>query len=62
MITNTIFVNCSIQFRDCVPINGVIKSDEKEAIKKQLENAPKRRDDEKTQITQIIELIRSMLT
>ena len=30
--------------------NGVIKSDVKEDIKKQLDNAPKRKDDEKTQI------------
>ena len=31
--------------------NGVIESDVKEAIKKQLDNAPKRKDDEKTQVT-----------
>ena len=41
--------------------NGVIESDVKEAIKKQLDNAPKRKDDGKTQMTQIIGLIRPML-
>ena len=41
--------------------NGVIKSDVKEVIKKRLDNAPKHKDDGKTQITQIIELIRPML-
>ena len=34
--------------------NGVIESDVKELIKKQLDNAPKRKDDEKIQMTQII--------
>ena len=33
----------------------------KEVIKKQLENALKRKDDEKTQITQMLGLIRPML-
>ena len=42
--------------------NGVTKSDVKEVIKKQFENAPKRKDDEKTQMTQMIGLIRPMLT
>ena len=42
--------------------NGAIESHVKEVIKKQLENAPKRKDDEKTQMTQIIELIRPMMT
>ena len=41
--------------------NGVIESDVKEVIKKQLDNAPKRKDDGKTQMTQIIGLIRPML-
>ena len=41
--------------------NGVTESDVKEAIKKQFENAPKRKDDEKIQTTQMIGLIRSML-
>ena len=53
-------VNCSIQFRGCVT-NGVIESDVKEVIKKQLDNPLKRKDDGKTQITQIIGLIRPML-
>ena len=34
----------------------------KGVIKKQFENAPKRKDDEKTQMTQIIVLIPPMLT
>ena len=34
----------------------------KGVIKKQFENAPKHKDDEKTQMTQIIVLIRPMLT
>ena len=42
--------------------NGVTESDVKETMKKQFENAPKRKDDEKTQMTQMIGLIRSMLT
>ena len=42
--------------------NGVIENDVKEVIKKQLDNATKRKDDGKTQMTQIIGLIRPMLT
>ena len=42
--------------------NGVIKGDVKEVIKKKLDNAPKRKDDEKTQMTQIIGWIRKILT
>ena len=42
--------------------NGVIENDVKEVIKKQLENAPKRKDNEKTQMTQIIGLIRRTST
>ena len=42
--------------------NGVIESDVKEVIKRQLESAPKRKDDEKIQMTQIIGLVRPMLT
>ena len=38
--------------------NGVTKSDVKEVIIKQFENAPKRKDDEKSTITQMIGLIR----
>ena len=42
--------------------NGIIESVVKEVIKKQLGNATKRKDDEKTQMTQIIGLIQPMLT
>ena len=42
--------------------NGVIEDDVKEVIKKQLEQAPRRKDDEKTQMTQIIGLMRPILT
>ena len=42
--------------------NGVTEGDVKEVIKKQLDNAPKQKDDEKTQMMQIIGLIRPMLT
>ena len=56
------FVNCSIQFRSCLQTNGVIESDVEEVIKKQLDNAPKPKDDEKTQLTQIIGLIQPVLT
>ena len=38
--------------------NDVIKSDMKEVNKQQFDNAPKRKDDEKTQMMQIIGLIR----
>ena len=38
--------------------NGVTKSDVKEVIIKQFESAPKRKDDEKSTITQMIGLIR----
>ena len=37
--------------------NGVIESDVKEVIKKQLDNSPKHKDNEKIQMTQIIGLI-----
>ena len=40
--------------------NCVIESDVKENIKKQPDNAPKRKDNGKTQITHIIGLIRPM--
>ena len=56
------FVNCSIQFRCCLQTNGVIESDVKESIKKQLGNTTKRIDDGKTEATQIIGLIQPMLT
>ena len=42
--------------------NGVTEGDVKEVIKKQLEQAPRRKDDEKTQMTQIIGLMRPILT
>ena len=42
--------------------NGEIESDVKEVIKKQLDNAPERKDNEKTKMTQIIGLMRPMLT
>ena len=41
--------------------NGVTENDVKEDIKKQFENAPKRKVNEKTQMTQMIGLIRLML-
>ena len=40
-----------IQFRSCLTNYGVTKSDAKEAIKKQFENAPKRKNEEKTKMT-----------
>ena len=40
--------------------NGVIESDVEEVIKKQLDNAPKCKDDEKTQMMQIVGLIQPM--
>ena len=49
-------------FENALQTNGVIESDVKEVIKKQLDNAPKRKDDEKTEMTQIIGLIQPMLT
>ena len=42
--------------------NGITESNVKEVIKKQFENAPNCKDDEKTQITQVIGLTRPMLT
>ena len=42
--------------------SGVTESDVKEVIKKQFEDALESKDNEKIQITQMIELIRSMLT
>ena len=54
----------SIQFNleAALQTNGVIESDVKEVIKKQLDNAPKFKDDEKTQMTLVIGLIEPMLT
>ena len=51
-----------IQFRSCVTNYGVTESDVKEVIKKEFDNAPKHQGDEKTQMTQTMGLIRSMLT
>ena len=42
--------------------NGVTKREVKEVIKKQFEKATKRKDDEKTKTTQMIGLMRPMLT
>ena len=47
-----------IQFRAALQTNGVTKSDVTEVIKKQFENASKRKDDQKTRMTQMIGLIR----
>ena len=54
----------SIQFNleAALQTNGAIESDVKEVIKKQLDNAPKCKDDEKTQMTQFIGLIQPLLT
>ena len=41
--------------------NGVTESDVKEVIKKQLENAPKRKGGGKTQMIQLIGLIQPLL-
>ena len=49
-------------FENALQTNGVIESDVKEVIKKQLDKAPKCKDDEKTQMTDIIGLIRPILT
>ena len=49
-----------IQFRDCVT-NGLTESYVKEVIQKQLENVPKRKGGEKTQMMPMIEVIRPML-
>ena len=42
--------------------NGITESDVKEVIKKQLDHAPRCKDDEKTQMTQVIGLIQPLLT
>ena len=42
--------------------NSVTKSEVKEVIKKQFEKAPKRKDDEKPRTTQMIGLIRPIVT
>ena len=48
--------------KNALQTNDVIESDVKEVIKKQLDNAPKREGDEKIQMTQIIGLMRPILT
>ena len=50
-----------IQFRDALQTNGVNENDVKEVIKKQLENAPERIGRKKTQIMQMMGLMRPML-
>ena len=49
-----------INLEAALQTNGVIESDVKEVIKKQLDNAPKRKDDEKMAL--VIGLIQPMLT
>ena len=53
--------NVHFNLEAALQTNGLIESDVKEVIKKQLDNAPKWKDDGKTQMTEIIELIRPML-
>ena len=55
-------MTCSNNLKAALQTNGVIEIDVNEVIKKQLDNAPKRKDDEKTQMTQIIGSIQPMLT
>ena len=64
LITSAIFCEMSQWFNleNALQTNGVTESDMKEVIKKQSENAPKWKDDEKTQMMQMIGLIRWMLT
>ena len=54
----------TVQFNSEVALqsNGVIESDVKEVIKRQLEDAARCKDDEKTQMMQNKGLIRPMLT
>ena len=49
-----------IQLRGCVT-NGLTESYVKEVIQKQLENVPKRKGGEKTQMMPMIEVIRPVL-
>ena len=48
-ITSTIFVEFNLEA--ALKTYGVTESDVKEVIKKQFKNAPKGKDDEKTQMT-----------
>ena len=61
-MTSTIVWTVQFSLEAALQTNGVIESDVKEVIKKQLDNAPKRKDNEKTQLTQIIGLIQPMRT
>ena len=61
-MTSTIVWTVRFNLEAALQTNGVIESDVKEVIKKQLDNAPKRKDNEKTQLTQIIGLIQPMRT
>ena len=56
MIASTILWTVKFNLEAALQTNNVTKSDVKEVIKKQLDDAPKRKDDEKTQMTQIIGL------
>ena len=58
MITSTIFIHLEVVLQT----NGVTKSDVKEVTKQEFDNTPKRKGDEKTLMTQMIGLIRPMLT
>ena len=60
MIASTHF--CELILEASLQTNSIIDSDEKDVIKKQPDNAPKCKDDEKTQMTQIIGLIGAMST
>ena len=53
--------NVKFNLEFALQTDGALKSDMNEVLKKQLDNASTRKDDEKTQMTQIIALIRPML-
>ena len=63
MITYTIFLNILLLFNleAALQTNGETKIHAKEVTEKQFENAPKGKDDGKTQMMQMIGLIRPML-
>ena len=61
-MASTIVWTVQFNLEAALQTNGVIESDVKEVIKKQLDNAPKRKDNEKTQLTQIIGLKQPMRT
>ena len=54
--------NVQFNLEAALQANGLIKSDVEEVIKKQLDNALMPKDNEETQMTQIIGLIRPMFT